>query len=325
MRKLQHCFILILFVLLTSCVATQPFPCAVRAGDTVTLAIGSLDGANKDNITITYYPDPGSLPNEIPVDVTSNIRSVFNINADKKSKTYWDTTSGNGQNTMAYVEGITMHGAWQTVVAVDLPVTLPVGTGHFEIVLDGSIIIPPFLASASDVNIEAQILEAGGSAHEFEYRQKNFNNDTVIGDLTTLGQLRQVVVRKKPAVSTDGPAFAAAEFNLEVPIYDLGFNDVSDLVPDSDIAIVLDDQITYDKNQTSLNWSRSGSAVKVIIMSPTGNQNSKSIRFSILLANYVDAEANGWSFADTPSVASVKYFDVTGVEISGPTPQILIQ
>jgi len=85
-------------------------------------------------MTITYYPDPGSLPSEDSVDVTVGIRSVFNIYPDKKSKTYWDTIAGSGLETMEYVETVSGHSAWQTVVAVDLPSTLPTGTGHFAVV-----------------------------------------------------------------------------------------------------------------------------------------------------------------------------------------------
>ena len=67
MRNIHHCFVIPLVILLAGCVATQPFPYAVRAGDTITLAIGSYDGVNKNNLSITYYPDPGSLPSETPV------------------------------------------------------------------------------------------------------------------------------------------------------------------------------------------------------------------------------------------------------------------
>lgn len=325
MRNLQHCFVILLLVLLASCVATQPFPYAVRAGDTITLAIGSYDGVNKNNLSITYYPDPGSLPDETPVDVTSAIRSVFNIYPDKKSRTYWDKTSGNGQQTMAYVEGISGHSSWQTVVAVDLPSTLPTGTGHFVVTLGTGIITPPFLASVEDVNIQAQILEPGGEAHTFEFRKFNFNTETSVGNLTNLEQLRQVIVRKVPSQSSSSISVAAAEYNLLVPIIDEFSNDVSNLVPDSDIVVVLDDQINYYKNQTSLNWSRSGSSIKVITTSLSGNQNAKSIRFSILIANYTDAEANGWSLADTASLVTVKYFDLNGEELTGATPEVVVQ
>lgn len=325
MKKYCLYLTVVLVVLLGGCVAVQPFPFAVRAGDTVTLAIGSLDGVSPSNMSIMYYPDPGSVPSEAPVDVTAGIRSVFNIYPDKKSKTYWDTTSGSGFTTMSYLEEVSGHGAWQSVVAVDLPSTLPTGTGHFVVTLGAGVIYPPFVTRVGDVNIDAQILEPGGDAHSFEYREYNFNTETSIGVLADLQQLRQVVVRTIPTGSTSAFPVAAAEYDLLIPVIDTFFNDVTNLVADGDIVVVLDDQVNYDRNQTSLNWSRSGAAIKVVTTSLSGNQNANSIRFSVLLANYTKAEANGWTLADNASLVSVKYFDLNGNEIFGPTPQVVVQ
>ena len=325
MRKCYLYLTIALLVFLGGCVAIQPFPYAVRAGDTITLAIGSLDGVSQNNMLIMYYPDPGSVPSEDPVDITAGIRSVFNIYPDKKSKTYWDTTSGNGLTTMSYLESVSGHSAWQSVVAVDLPSTLPTGTGHFVVTLGDGVIYPSFVTRVGDVNIDAQILEPGGAAHEFKYRKYSFNTETSIGVLADLEQLRQVVVRKHPDSAVTTFPIAAAEYDLLIPVIDTSLNDVSDLVPDDDIVVVLDDQVGYDRNQTSLNWSRSGASIKVVITSLSGNQNASSIRFSVLLANYVDAETNGWMLADNASLVSVKYFDLNGDEISGPSRQIIVQ
>ena len=325
MRNYYFYLFIIFFAFLAGCVAVQPFPYAVRAGDTITLAIGSLDGVSRDNMSIMYYPDPGSVPSEDPVDVTAGIRSVFNIYPDKKSKTYWDTTSGSGLTTMSYLEQVSAHGAWQSVVAVDLPSTLPTGTGHFVVTLGADVIYPPFVTRVGDVNIDAQILEPGGDAHTFAYRKYSFNTETSIGNLADLEQLRQVIIRKYPDSSVSTFPIAAAEYDLLIPVIDASLNDVSNLVSDSDIVVILDDQVSYDRNQTSLNWSRSGASIKVVITSLSGNQNASSIRFSILLANYVDAETNGWTLADNASLVSVKYFDLNGNEISGPNRQVIVQ
>ncbi len=325
MRNLQYCFFILLAIFLASCVAVQPFPYAVRAGDTITLAIGSLDNVNKDDMSITYYPDPDSQPSDNPVDVTSGIRSVFNIFPDKKSKSYWDTTSGLGLETISSVENFSGHSAWQTVVAVDLPPTLPIGTGHFIVSPGASVIYPSFLTRAESVDINAQILEPGGEAHAFEYRKFNFNNNTNIGILAELGQLRQVVLRHIPANNDSPIPIAAAEYNLQVPIIDVSMNDVSDLVPNSDITVILDDQVNYLKNQSSLNWGRSGASIKVVTTSLSGNQNANLLRFVIILSNYADAEANGWSLADNASLVTVKYYNVDGDEISGPIPEVVVQ
>ena len=44
--------LLLAFIYLQGCLAVQSFPTAARAGDTVTLAIGSLEGANKNNLSV---------------------------------------------------------------------------------------------------------------------------------------------------------------------------------------------------------------------------------------------------------------------------------
>jgi hypothetical protein len=133
-----------------------------------------------------------------------------------------------------------------------------------------------------------------------------------------------VVVRTIPNASTTAIPVAAAEYDLLVPVLDQSVSDVSDLVPDNDIAVVLDDQVNYDRNQTALNWSRSGAAMKIVVTSLSGNQDANALRFAILLANYVDAETNGWSLGNA-SLSSVKYFDINGYEIAGPTPQVVVR
>jgi len=207
----------------------------------------------------------------------------------------------------------------------DLPPTLPTGTGHFVVTLGAGVVYPPVMTRIGNVNINAQILEPDGGAHDFEYRKYSFNADTEIGTLSDLEQLRQVIV-KTPIYSNSTPIpVAAAEYDLLVPVLDQSFSDVSSSVPNSDIAIILDNQTNYDRNQTSLNWSRSGDSIKVVITSLSGNQDANLIRFSTLIANYANAEANGWSIADTASLVTVKYYDLNGNEISGPTPYLAIR
>jgi len=47
---------------------------AARPGDTITLAVGSQDGMNASNTTVTFTSDSDN----IPVDLTPNIRAIFN-------------------------------------------------------------------------------------------------------------------------------------------------------------------------------------------------------------------------------------------------------
>lgn len=315
MMKLMRCIFILLTIQLASCVAVQPFPYAVRAGDTITLAIGTLDNVTRSNITVTYIPD-----SDTAVDVTSGIRSVFNIYPDKKSKAYWFI----GEESMTQVEAIAFHAAWQTVIAIDLPATLPTGTGRFRVNMGPDVIYPLTLQKVDAINIYAEILETAGAPHVFEFRKFTFNTQTGVGNLESLELLKQVVVSGAPTSGAATPV-AAAEYELNVPMIDSVFTDISDQVLDTDIAVLMDEQVGYVKNQTSLNWSRTGSSFKVIATSLTGTQPAESIRFSIILSNFSKANTNGWTLGDGASLASIKYFDENGVEITAPTPIVTVQ
>ena len=314
----------LLIALLSACVATQTFPGVVRAGDTVTLAVGSLDGLDRDNVTVTYYPD--SDPSN-PVDLTQNVRSVIRIFPDKTSAAYWDTASGNGLETMNFLSTLSGHGPWQSVVAVDLPVTLPTGTGVFRVTPGAGVKFPLTLAKVQNVDIAIEVLAsvngdvAIGENHVFEYRKLNTNDNTNIGNLARLEGLRQAVVSTVPDTSTTSVEIAAAEYSVSLVVLDASQNDVTDQLFDFNIAIVLDDQLSYLKNQTSLIWSRNGGDLKVIVTSATGRQGYRAIRYSILLVN----AAGGWSIAETPSINSATYYDTNGDQLIGlPAPAVAV-
>ena len=321
-------FKLITFLLLTSllsaCVAIQSFPGVVRAGDTVTLAVGSLDGLDRDNITVEYYPDsdPGN-----PVDLTQNVRSVMRIFPDKTSAAYWDTGSGFGLETMNSLSNLSGHGPWQSVVAVALPVTLPSGTGVFRVTPGAGVKYPLTLAKVQDIDIAIEVLEsvngdvAIGEEHVFEYRKLSFNDETNIGNLAQLEGLRQAVVSTVPDSSSASVEIAAAEYSVSLVVLDEFQNDVTDQLMDFNIAVVLDDQLSYLKNQTSLMWSKSDSNYKVIITSATGKQGYRALRYSILMINV----AGGWKIADTSTINSVTYYDINGDQLTGlPTPAMAV-
>jgi len=319
--RYRICILLHIF-LLVSCVAVQPFPYIVRAGDTITLAIGSLDGVNRNNITIEYYPDSDPLN---PVNITPGLRSVLRVYPDKTSQAYWDKGEFVGVDTIEYQTTLSAHGPWQTVAVIDLPGTLPAGTGHIEVSLSSEVVYPLTLKKADDINIPIEILGNNGSAHVFEYHKGFFNNDTTIGDLTKLEQLRQVVIRVLPNLTANYTPVYAAEYVLTVPIWDQQSNDVSNQVINSDIAIVFDDQPNYIRNQTNLFWSRSGETFTVIVISAGGDQDPSNLRFSILISNPEISTVNNWEISDNVSLVSVNYYDAVGELVTGPVPQAIIQ
>ncbi len=321
---LNYIYFTILAILLSGCVAFQPFPHAVRAGDTITLAIGSVDGANRTNTTVEYYPDTD--PSN-PVDITAGVRSVLKFFPDKTSHAYWNTGGTGGTDNMNYfTTALSEHGPWQSVVVVDLPTTLPPGTGVIKVSLGPGVVYPVTLKRVDDVSIAMEILDNGaGGAHDFEYHKNSWNTESTIGDLTELEQARQVVLRVLPNLSNNFSPVSAAEYELTVPIVDQSFYDVTAQVANTDIVVVLDEQSNYIKNQTNLIWSRTGDAIKVFVISANGGQNPDNIRFSILLSNRDLEVVNGWAISDFVSLDSVQYFDINGSLMGGPTPQVIVQ
>lgn len=328
MKNFQRYGFITLVFLLSGCVAFQPFPHTVRAGDTITLAIGSVDGASRSNITIEYYSDSDPLS---PIDLTSGVRSVLKLFPDKTSHAYWSQAGEFGTDNMNYLTRLSGHGPWQSVIVVDLPLTLPPGTGNIQVSLGPDVVYPDTLRKVDDVTIAMEILDNGaggaaqGGAHEFEYHQTAFNSNSTVGDLSELEQTRQVLVRVLPNLFVSHAAVSAAEYMLTVPIVDTGLNDVTNQVGNTDMVVVLDDQANLIKNQTNLIWSRSGSVVKVIVVSANGGQDPSNIRFSVLLSNLDLGPTNGWVISDFVSLDSVQYFNVNGEATTGPTPQIVVQ
>ncbi len=318
---------LIVINTLVACVSIQPFSSTVRAGDTITLAVGSLDGVTRTNVTLNYFPDSDPLN---PIDISANIRSVVKIFPDKTSQSYWDTTTGFGLETISFVERLAGHGAWQTVLVVDLPLTMPAGTGYIQVTMGAGVEYPVTQTRIDDVNVTMEILASGGiplqgGSHDFEYRKTSNNSDTAIGDITKLEALKQVVVRNPPSTTASYPGIAAAEFDLFVPIVDQSLVDVSSQVSDSDIAIILDDQVNLVQNQTNLIWSRTDSNIKVIILSATGALPPQQIRFSVIISNLSLESSNGWTLGDNVAINALDYYDLNGDPLSGPIPQIIVQ
>lgn len=303
---------LVFVVILSGCVAVQPFPNVVRAGDTITLAIGSLDGASADNTVITYYAD--SDPST-PIDLTPNIRSVFKLHPDKTSAMvqFGDTN---------LISGWSGHSAWQTVVALDIPlesfagVPFPEGTGLISVSMEAGVVYPNNSVQVDDVQINMEILPGTGSPHVFEYY--GFSS-TDIGDLGQLQPVSQVLVR--PSVISgsypgQGNSYAAVEYILDVPVV----NAFGGSVDDNALRVILDEQMGYIDAQLQVSWVKNGDEVKVMMISPKGTINSKLIRFSLIMKPFYV-----YTYTSTPTLTSVRYYDIDGIEVSdGTVPEILL-
>jgi len=314
-------------LIIQGCVALQPFPTAARAGDTISLAIGSLEGANKNNLIITFAPDsdPGT-----PVDLSPYIRSVFNIFPDKTSQV--NLQDLNQIDSINSLTSWSAHSAWLTVAVIDLPEGLVVGPGTVTVTTGSDIVHVNNAKKVDDISIPIEILpqtETPASPDNFEYYASQFSSST-LGDLAQLEPSKQVVVRAPIASglynSGIHPHVGAAEYVFSVPMVKL--NDPS-IVPPSTALMVVREENYYDyaqsaaydgsdnniAAQTQMTWFKNGDDLTVMFISPTNQLRDQLIRFSI-----IPYTAMQYDFAQMPTLKTYRYFDQNGNEISGMAP-----
>jgi len=278
----------LLMVILSGCVAIQSFPNVARGGDTITLAVGSPDGMTKENTTATYISDLDLVPVEIP------IRSIVRIRPDATS---WAAAYDSFLNAETYYTG---HSSWLSVVVIDLPQGLTVGTGTINIATSASFGHLP--KGVNDIPISIEVIEGVGSSNTFKY--DNGFGGVSDGDIATLQPLKQVVISPPPPFEWEQNGIAAAEIKVRVPMQSL----TGDVVPTRVIRVISDDIYTKNsKSQLQLSWVRNGDDFTINLISPVATMEAVQSRFSILIQ-----PPNEFISTPGPRVLSVKYFDQDG-------------
>jgi len=284
-------------ILLQGCVAVQSFPTVARAGDTVTLALGSSDQINVSDTIVTYTPDGGSS-----VDVTANIRSIFKIYPDKLSPT-WSFSTAAGIPTTGG------HGAALDVMVLDLPTSLQSGTGIINI--QNNATYPVYSNVPSDVDIAIEILPGVGSPSTFEYL---LFGETTTGDFTSLEAAPHYRIKPDfdPATATvfTPSTFAAVELIISGTLNAAATTDNAISVTNS-LRVIVDDMSTSLNNQKQVSWARDGGNITINYISPTGNMPYYETSVAVFFTG------TNYAFTATPSV-SIRYFDIDGYEVTGP-------
>ena len=295
--------VLVLFfvAVMAGCAAVQPLPQAARAGDTVTLYVGTGDGLDASDVTVSYVPDSDPAN---PVDMTANVRSVF--------KLYPDRTSRLWLQEVGVLEPRVNHGAWMNVLVVDLPASLPVGTGAVRVTTAPGVVFPNNAKPVDDIGIGLEILPGQGSRNPFAYVRYTWSRAEPLG-LKTLEPQPQVLVSiPSNGDYADGGRYGAIEIKVVAPVTD----GQGARAPDSAIRVVADDQLSAINAMTQMMWSRSGDEFTVRFISPSSQLPDYGARFSIV----PQADA-GWSFSQPPYITSVRYFDRDGYETTGRAPR----
>ncbi|HHO68831.1 MAG TPA: hypothetical protein ENK12_07355 [Gammaproteobacteria bacterium] len=280
--------LVLLVQFLSACVAVQSFPVSARAGDTVMLAVGSPDGMNKGNTSATFTPGGGGSAVPLP------IRSIFKLYPDKTSAAWLDSGA-------LGVENDTGHGPWTTIVALDLPTTLPTGPGAVQITT-GAVYPPPPARNINDTTLTLEILPGSGSPAPFTYELAA--NLPVAGDLTQLEPGRRLVV--KPVFTGTGTTtYGAIEVRINIPFLDQ--------IGADNVRVVIDDKIelTSSSRRIQYTWSVQGTDLVVFFISPTGGLDYSQAHFSIISANIMSLIDAALLDVNTLSPVAT-YFDVNG-------------
>ena len=298
-------FLAVLAVLLavSGCVSLQPFPNAARSGDTITLAVGSADGMTAENTTVDFYSNASpSNPISVPV------RSVLKIYPDKTSAAWLNDTPP--------VSRRSSHGAWLSVIVVDLP-SLPDGDGFMRVTSGVDVVYPNLAATPDGLDIPITILPGTGSANPFNFAA--IDGDNQDSDLSKLDPMPQAIIR--PAVPPEGTAttysYGAIEMSLTVDINDFA----GDPALDQDIAVVLDDQPQNTFNQTQLIWKRDGDNMKIMLISPKGMYGHEA-RVSITPLGRTVNGLNVYGIVGMPTLDSISYYNLNGELSSDPLPPL---
>jgi len=290
----RHIFFCILFLLFVSgCTALKTFPNAARSGDTVALAVGSPLNMNRGNTTAIFTSDIDG----IPVDLSSNIRSIFKLYADPTSQVFESTA-----NTVNLIES-SNHAPWITIAVIDLPQGLSAGPGQIQFTTNAT--YPAIGSHINNLQIPLEILAGTGSASTFDYE---FGvGAQLTGDLSILeSQTRAVFGPAFPSVACPCPDYAAIEIEINAP------TTATTLHP-TVIRVVAEDLTVQTNSSRSVihSFSPTGQTIKIVFLSPTGTLKYYEAQFSVVLHS-------NFTFTSTPTITSINYYDNNGNQVSGP-------
>jgi hypothetical protein len=277
-----------LLALLTGCAGTRTFHDLARAGDTVAVAAGRVEGFSRNNITVTITPSSGS-----PVVYGPNnpaIRAVINLYPDPVSSLLVSMETQQDLTPAAQTYGGMLLNQipdrekdwWQTSVFIDLPASLPTGQTWIEI----------SNPAGGYTYSELEIVPGTGSPNKFE---ANINGPLNANQFASMERLPHFTV---------GFSGTAVPFAIQV---DLAH------APDADNggsgrAYVINPRGDL-KNVT---WSDTGTSMRVIITPATTQALSNIHDYKFYVAGGVTGLG----------VSSVKAVDINGNAVSGVTATV---
>jgi hypothetical protein len=282
---------------LTGCTTLETFPQAARSGDTVALAVGSPDGMNRDNTTAVFVSDASPAS---PVDLTSNIRGIFRLYADKLSDIY------NPGTNVQEIFNTSGHEPWVTILVLDLPSGLPVGPGEVKVSTTAS--YPTIGSHINDFPVQLEIIPGTGAPSDFAYEFGK--GGSRLGNLALLEPVPHAQIIPVFPPSGTWPSYGAMEIKLNVP------TTAGSALESPVIRVIPDDLNSFTGSQVSMTYHHDDNQVlTVLLVSPVGALRTQEARFSVVL---MTSQYMPLQFSSTPAITSVRYYDIDGSETSGP-------
>jgi hypothetical protein len=350
----MKCFIKVLILPLCAilmqagCTSLQTFPVAARAGDTVSLAVGSYDNMTKDNITVEFLPD-GVLPGN---GTALTPRAVFRLYADQTSIAYQNPTY-----LLGGVSGKSGHAPWLNVLVIDLPsslntTTTPINGQIYVNRLGGTGTPPvypghgtdlqdfwddPAISSSAENNIKIAltVLPTGlastgtGASDLFRYELGGGYDggglltpgSAVNGSLGTLSPVEHCVVAPPfdgdPSSVYSNATYGAVEIVLTLAVEtNTGTPVALDPVTNAGtIRVVADDMDSYTLSHRAVSYGLTATnQLKVMMVSPQGKLKYFEPRISVLLNPLANL-----TWTSVPTISSVTYYDKNGVPVVPPS------
>lgn len=240
----------LVFLALQACTSVNTFPTIARAGDTVSVMIGSSELARKETVDVTLRDVNGQ---RWDLKALGLVRSVFNLRMDGRAE---------GMHYSSYLDSdiswMAGHEPVQTVLVVDLPLDAAPGAARLIISLNAD-------DNSSGVGdpfpVAVEILPGTGSQDQF-LRKDALLNASVPADLRKLEPSPHAKIS-----FSSGSIIGAASLKIAFDSAVLNGSDINVYAPES---AVRRSGSAFGQTQRMVYWRQDGQYLYIDIVAPQG-------------------------------------------------------
>lgn len=245
---------IIVLTMLNACTSITTFPTAARAGDTLSVMVGSSEKARKETIQVVLTDNNGI---QWDLQALGKIRSVFNLRADAiSSGTHYSSY------TESYFSWSKEHEPLQTVLVIDIPgnvatgaATLSVDTGVDD---DSSGFSSPY-------TISMEIIPGTGQKNNFP--RKDLANGYALVDFT---RLERAPYAKIGFDNNQGIVIGAVSLVVDYDESVVNPDDINVYVPEATVRGSVNSTGAFGDKQRMVYWHNDGQQVFIDIAAPQG-------------------------------------------------------